>query len=299
MASTAAIAAGPPYCFQVFCNRGRCNIADSGAGDSFSASRQIALWLSPARVRAVIPPPSAAAAFLATCAASFISGRRERHQRCSTTNMSRQAITKLEDEASDGSGRIAKKKSMADIQRSDLWHMPKDVSGITSQISLNIQHRNSEEESTRRDLIVLPTKKHGDAITKATNIISKGTKQKDRIVKIMSIGRKNWARDVLSQRSSAGIRAFRYRSGMRDLRNAAPGSRRKEKRHPRRKRIRFGDLVPKVSIPAIHTKKGFKRVRMHQAPSTLLTVKKTNMTLHRSILRAGKLKGRGRSSNKR
>merc|ERR1712007_299213 len=64
---------------------------------------------------------------------------------------------------------------------------------------------------------------------KARASIKAGQPTMMKLRKMMRRGRENFAMDIVSERNRAGMRAFKYRSGQRDLRNLEPDSRRRKR----------------------------------------------------------------------
>mmetsp|Transcript_11228 Transcript_11228/g.16788 ORF Transcript_11228/g.16788 Transcript_11228/m.16788 type:complete len:139 (-) Transcript_11228:82-498(-) len=113
--------------------------------------------------------------------------------------------------------------------------MPKDVFPLVQ--TPRTTYRNMDKQKITRDLVVIKAKDAKVMVNRARHVLGKGSKKQSKLVRMMRYGRENFARDVVSERTRGGMRAFKYRSGMRDLRNEAK-FRRVEKRLPDMKRKR-------------------------------------------------------------
>jgi len=141
-------------------------------------------------------------------------------------------------------GQITERSVSADIQRSKLFDMPKN---IEPHLEFHQRRYTTNDKVVQyRDLVVCKAKDSKWAVKRATHKISKCTKNQSKVLRMMRYGRENFGRDIVSERSRGGLRAFRYRSGMRDLRHEAK-FRRVEQRLPdmKRKRHRWMQLRKK------------------------------------------------------
>jgi len=127
-------------------------------------------------------------------------------------------------------------ETQAERQRMELWNMPKDIMPLIRDT--RIKYRNADKQTMSRDLVVIKSKNANLAIEKASRLISNGAMKQGKLLRMMRYGRENFGRDIVSEMNREGMRAFKYRSGMRDLRNEDE-FRRQEKRMPDRQRKRF------------------------------------------------------------
>jgi len=143
-------------------------------------------------------------------------------------------------------GGLVPSRSRADIQRREIMHMPKDVFPLLEET--RTFYINQDKHKIRRDLVVIKSKDANKMVTRSRKILGKGSKQQSKLLRMMRHGRENFARDIVSERSRGGLRAFKYRSGMRDLRHEGK-YRKVEQRLPdhKRKRHRWMQLLKKKS----------------------------------------------------
>lgn len=123
----------------------------------------------------------------------------------------------------------------ADMQRLALWDIPKDVLPLVQE--QRVWYKNKDKQKITRDLVVLKAKNAGAMLKKSWKLIGKATLKQSKQLKMSRFGRWNFGRDIITERSRGGLRAFRYRSGMRDLRYETE-FRRRELRVPDRSRKR-------------------------------------------------------------
>lgn len=135
---------------------------------------------------------------------------------------------------------LVKKEEIADIQRTEVWNMPKDVLKITG--SQRVRFKSADKHWHERDLVVIKGNNAKTILERSRKLISAGSTKQSKISTMMSIGRSNWNKDIVTERTRGGLRAFRYRSGQIDMRNDLKNKRR-EKRLPdnKRKRHRWSD----------------------------------------------------------
>lgn len=132
--------------------------------------------------------------------------------------------------------------STADLVRRQLWDMPKDMLPLMRE--QRVKYRTRAGKLTQyRDLAVVKAPNAKAMVQKSKEIIGHAAIGPGKLLKMMRFGRENFGRDFVTERTRGGLRAFRYRSGMRDLRNETK-SRRVEKRIPdhKRKRARWVPL---------------------------------------------------------
>jgi len=136
--------------------------------------------------------------------------------------------------------------SKADIQRRDILHIPKDVYPLLDE--RRTSYINQDKHSILKDLVVIKSKNANMMLHRSRKILGKGSKQQSKLLRMMRHGRENFGRDIISERARGGLRAFKYRSGMRDQRHEGK-FRRVEQRLPdhKRKRHRWMQLLKKKS----------------------------------------------------
>jgi len=134
--------------------------------------------------------------------------------------------------------------------------MPKDMMPFLEE--KRVRYKNKDTQMTQRDLVVVKGKNSKAMVEKAAERIARETVPMSKVLKMMRSNRRNWARDIVTERTRGGLRAFRYRSGMRDLRHETK-FRRVEKRLPdlKRKRHRWMQLLKPHARWAPNTKKGY------------------------------------------
>eukprot|EP00933_Yihiella_yeosuensis_P074942 TRINITY_DN84044_c0_g1_i1.p1 TRINITY_DN84044_c0_g1~~TRINITY_DN84044_c0_g1_i1.p1 ORF type:complete len:324 (+),score=48.05 TRINITY_DN84044_c0_g1_i1:94-1065(+) len=141
-------------------------------------------------------------------------------------------------------------KTRADIQREQLWHQPKGPAEILPlMMNTKVRFKNKDGKPESTDLVILKARNHAEIQKRCTAIIKQGTMTRMKLKLMNRIGRENWARDLPSQTSNAGWRAFRLRSGMRDMRYVDRDDR-KAHRH---------DRLPGSSRPPEHMRKRDRR----------------------------------------
>ncbi|CAE7669214.1 unnamed protein product, partial [Symbiodinium pilosum] len=96
--------------------------------------------------------------------------------------------------------------------------MPKDVAPYLEVGSVTYQ--NKEKLNRTRGLVVMKAKNSQVMLEKSEKIIKQGTLSKIRMRRLMRHGRGEFGRDNALQWNRGGRRAFRMRSGMKDLRYA-------------------------------------------------------------------------------
>lgn len=108
-----------------------------------------------------------------------------------------------------------------------------------------VKYNNKDKIRETRDLVVLKAKNATAMVKRAQKLIAHGTIKQSKLIRMMRVGRENFARDIVTEMNRPGLRAFRYRSGMRDLRYEET-FRRVEKRVPdyKRKRHRWNAYRP-------------------------------------------------------
>lgn len=229
------------------------------------------------RISAAVPPPppaastlrhAAAAAFAAVLAAPVL--RCGYPRRSTPMGSARRADRPAQqggiqrrgqgDDGADGAdGRqsLVRSETSADIMRRELWRMPKNIMAHMEEERRSF--RSKDTTWVHRDLVVVKGKNAGAMIRKSTALIKRGTKRQSKVLRMMRFGRENFARDIVTERTRGGLRAFRYRSGQRDLREEAK-FRRVEQRLPDRyrKRHRWMKLLKK---PMRYTGTGKKRFK--------------------------------------
>jgi len=129
-----------------------------------------------------------------------------------------EALAELEDPDSDGDAPLSHAQTKADVARQRLWNMPKDVAPYL-QVA-NVTYQNKEKLARTRNLVVLKAKNSQAMLQKSEKIIKQGTLSKIRMRRLMRHGRGEFGRDNALQWNRPGRRAFRMRSGMKDLRYA-------------------------------------------------------------------------------
>jgi len=157
-----------------------------------------------------------------------------------------------------------RKKTQAEIVRSQLWDIPKTV--LPFQEWETVHYKDRDKTGHTRELVALKAGNTQKMIMKARRQIAKGVPKQARLFRMMRRGREKFGIDIVSERTYHGIRAFKYRSGMRDLREDPSRKLIKEKgygeRLPehRRKRARWRALLLKrrPSRPA-GNKQGYVR----------------------------------------
>lgn len=209
------------------------------------------------------------AATVASLAAGLVGGssllrQLRRPQRSSGLTMARASGADFSDGDGDGSEGVARSDDLvfgrrsADIMRRDLWDMPKDV--LRSIQPHKVRFRTKDKQWTRRELVVVKGASSSEMVERAQKVISDATLTQSKLLHWSRVGRENFGRDVIREQSRGGRRAFRYRSGMRDLRNEK-GFRWEEKRLPdhKRKRSRPGAYRKRISRWTGVGKKKYKR----------------------------------------
>eukprot|EP00930_Biecheleria_cincta_P011231 TRINITY_DN11386_c0_g1_i4.p1 TRINITY_DN11386_c0_g1~~TRINITY_DN11386_c0_g1_i4.p1 ORF type:complete len:351 (+),score=70.66 TRINITY_DN11386_c0_g1_i4:28-1053(+) len=145
----------------------------------------------------------------------------------------------------------------ADIQRQKLWDMPKDALPLmlTKRVSYvsREKRRVSADKLINRvedlDFVVLKARNADRMIERSEKLIKWGSMGSNRLKRMKEWGREHFGKDIPMQRNKDGKRAFRYRSGMRDLREVSETEsyqrRKKDLRPPdhKRKRRRPDDLL--------------------------------------------------------
>ncbi|CAE8592831.1 unnamed protein product, partial [Polarella glacialis] len=132
---------------------------------------------------------------------------------------------------------MVRRETPADMMRRQLWELPKDITTFTRQSK--VIFNNKEGYRSERDLVVLNSKNSEACVRTARAIIKQGTMKKEKLTRMMRFGRENFAREseAHTEMNRGGLRAFRYRSGMRDLRNEDE-FRKREVRVPDKNRVR-------------------------------------------------------------
>eukprot|EP00913_Durusdinium_trenchii_P029047 g27235.t1 len=123
----------------------------------------------------------------------------------------------VEESPSDESVSLTPTKTKADMARERLWNMPKEVAPY---LGWQVTYLNKEKRDRSRNLVVIKAKNTQAVIEKSQRIIKHGTLSKIRMKRLMRHGRENFGRDTPWQWNRPGRRAFRMRSGMKDLRYA-------------------------------------------------------------------------------
>ncbi|CAE7948468.1 unnamed protein product [Symbiodinium sp. KB8] len=154
-----------------------------------------------------------------------------------------EALAELEDPESHGDAPLSQAQTKADVARQRLWNMPKDVAPYL-QVA-NVTYQNKEKLARTRNLVVLKAKNSQAMLQKSEKIIKQGTLSKIRMRRLMRHGRGEFGRDNALQWNRPGRRAFRMRSGMKDLRYADP----LERSQRRKKDIRPPDWKNKRTRP--------------------------------------------------
>lgn len=130
-------------------------------------------------------------------------------------------------------------KTKADVARQRLWNMPKEVQPFMNVGTVTF--KNKENRDRTRDLVVLKAKNSKAMIERSQKIIKSATLSKIRMKRMMRFGREDFGRDSPWQWNRPGRRAFRMRSGMRDLRFVD-----EKERYQRKKReLRWPDQTRK------------------------------------------------------
>ncbi|CAK9077102.1 unnamed protein product [Durusdinium trenchii] len=124
----------------------------------------------------------------------------------------------VEESPSDESVSLTPTKTKADMARERLWNMPKEVAPYLGVA--RVTYLNKEKRDRSRNLVVIKAKNTQAVIEKSQRIIKHGTLSKIRMKRLMRHGRENFGRDTPWQWNRPGRRAFRMRSGMKDLRYA-------------------------------------------------------------------------------
>lgn len=153
------------------------------------------------------------------------------------------------------SAKMAQSSSAETIRRM-LWEIPKTV--LPFSVEKSIRYVDKDRTPHRRELRVLKCANDERMIARARRSIVKGSPKRARLEKMMKAGRQDFAMDIVMERSLHGIRAFRYRSGMRDLRNET-AFRRTLYHIPDKYRKRARWHRPKQMM-ATNDKKGYKKV---------------------------------------
>lgn len=155
----------------------------------------------------------------------------------------------------DGRQSLVRSETSADIMRRQLWAVPKDI--MPHMEESRTSFRSKDTSWVHRDLVVVKGKNANAMIRKSRHLIKRGTIKQSKALRMMRFGRENFARDIVTERTRGGLRAFRYRSGQRDLREEAK-FRRVEQRLPDRyrKRHRWMQLLKK---PARWTGQGKRK----------------------------------------
>ncbi|CAL1132982.1 unnamed protein product [Cladocopium goreaui] len=136
-------------------------------------------------------------------------------------------------------GRLMPSQTKADVARQRLWNMPKEVQPFMNVGTVTF--KNKENRDRTRDLVVLKAKNSKAMIERSQKIIKSATLSKIRMKRMMRFGREDFGRDSPWQWNRPGRRAFRMRSGMRDLRYVD-----EKERYQRKKReLRWPDQTRK------------------------------------------------------
>ncbi|CAE7619747.1 unnamed protein product [Symbiodinium natans] len=120
--------------------------------------------------------------------------------------------------AADPGDALSERQSKADVARQRLWNMPKDVTPYM-QVE-TVTYQNKEKLARTRNLVVLKAKNSKAMLQKSQKIIKQGTLSSIRMKRLKRYGRGEFGRDNALQWNRPGRRAFRMRSGMKDLRYA-------------------------------------------------------------------------------
>lgn len=127
---------------------------------------------------------------------------------------------------------IEVKPSPAQIERQKLWEMPKDMLPLQRTQRTRYLTKHGKQVQIR-DLVVVKAPNALKMIRKSRALIAHAAIGQGKLLRMMRHKRWNFGRDPVSEWSRGGRRAFRYRSGMRDLRNEE-GYRKEELRPPDR-----------------------------------------------------------------
>ncbi|CAJ1429810.1 unnamed protein product [Effrenium voratum] len=144
------------------------------------------------------------------------------------------AIARVE-ESSAADSSLTPGQTKADMARKRLWEMPKEVAPLLQLAQVTYKNRESRDRT--RDLVVMKAKNTKAMVKKAEMIIKTGQLSKLTMKRLMRKGRENFGRDNAWQWNRPGLRAFRMRSGMKDLRYVSE----KEKYQRKKNEIRPPD----------------------------------------------------------
>ncbi|CAJ1331661.1 unnamed protein product [Effrenium voratum] len=144
------------------------------------------------------------------------------------------AIARVEESSAADSG-LTPGQTKADMARKRLWEMPKEVAPLLQLAQVTYKNRESRDRT--RDLVVMKAKNTKAMVKKAEMIIKTGQLSKLTMKRLMRKGRENFGRDNAWQWNRPGLRAFRMRSGMKDLRYVSE----KEKYQRKKNEIRPPD----------------------------------------------------------
>lgn len=112
---------------------------------------------------------------------------------------------------------VVRKTLKADLLRQKIWDMPKNILPFVKPDI--VRFPNKEKEMVEQELFVMKAKNANAIVKRSQAILKQGTLTAWNEKKMMRTGRKNFMRDYPEEQNRPGWRAFRYRSGMRDLRN--------------------------------------------------------------------------------
>lgn len=107
----------------------------------------------------------------------------------------------------------------ADIERQRLWDMPKDALPLMKSQRISFMNKQKKEEEM--DVVVLKARNANRMIERSQKLIKQGTMGEQRLQKMQEWGREHFGKYAPTDRNKAGWRSFRYRSGMRDLREVS------------------------------------------------------------------------------
>lgn len=112
---------------------------------------------------------------------------------------------------------VVRQTLKADLLRQKIWEMPKNILPLVKPDI--VRFPNKEKEMVEQELFVMKAKNANAIVKRSQAILKQGTLTAWTEKKMMRTGRKNFMKDYPEEQNRPGWRAFRYRSGMRDLRN--------------------------------------------------------------------------------